>query len=58
MLTGPLKPASSRAEALKAHLDELAEGGVGGVVGDEEPHVLVGDLHRGRSVHSSHRDDV
>lgn len=41
-----------------AHLYELVQGGVGGVVGDEEPHVLVGDLHRGRSVHTSHCDNV
>lgn len=27
-------------------------------MGNEEPHVLVCDLHRGRSVHSSHGDDV
>lgn len=27
-------------------------------MGDEEAHVLVGDLHRGRSVHPRHRDHV
>lgn len=41
-----------------AHLDELVERGVGGIVGNEEPHVFVGDLHRGRSVHTSHRDNA
>lgn len=41
-----------------AHLDELVQGGVGGIVGDEEPHVFVGDLHGGRSVHTSHRDNA
>jgi len=39
-------------------LDELVQGGVGGIVGNEEPHVFVGDLHRGRSVHTSHCDNV
>lgn len=39
-------------------LDKLVQGGVGGVVGNEEPHVFVGDLHRGWSVHTSHRDNV
>lgn len=39
-------------------LDELVQGGVGGIVGNEEPHVFVGDLHRGWSVHTSHCDDV
>lgn len=42
----------------ESHLDELVQGGVGGIVGNEEPHVFVGDLHRGRSVHTSHRDNV
>ena len=41
-----------------AHLNELVQGGVGGIVGNEEPHVFVGDLDRGRSVHSSHYDNV
>lgn len=27
-------------------------------MGNEEPHVLVGDLHGGRSIHSSHGDNV
>lgn len=27
-------------------------------MGNEEPHVLVCDLHRGRSVHSSHGENV
>lgn len=40
----------------EAHLDELVQGDVGGIVGNEEPHVFVGDLHGGRSVHSSHCD--
>lgn len=40
----------------EAHLDELVQGGVGGIVGNEEPHVFVGNLHRGRSVHTSHCD--
>lgn len=40
------------------HLDELVESGVGGIVGNEEPHVFVGDLHGSWSVHTSHRDDV
>lgn len=42
----------------ESHLDELVQGGVGGIVGNEEPHVFVGDLHRGRSVHTSHRENV
>lgn len=42
----------------QAHLDELVQGGVGGIVGNEEPHVFVGDLHRGWSVHTSHCDNV
>lgn len=53
-----LSPRRACNAAPEPHLDELAEGGVCGVVGDEEPHVLVGDLHRGRSVHASHRDNV
>lgn len=44
-------------QAFSAHLNELVQGGIGGIVGNEEPHVFVGDLHRGRSVHSSHRDN-
>lgn len=41
-----------------SHLDEGVEGGVGGVVCDEEPHVLVGDLDGGsRTVHSGHTED-
>lgn len=47
-----------QSSTLRAHLNELVQGGVGGIVGDEEPHVLVGDLHRGRSVHTSHGDNV
>lgn len=39
-------------------LDELVQGGVSGIVGNEESHVLVGDLHRGWSVHASHCDNV
>lgn len=39
-----------------SHLDELVQRGVGGIVGDEEPHVFVGDLHWGWSVHASHCD--
>lgn len=39
-------------------LDKLVQGCVGGIVGYEEPHVFVGDLHRGRSVHTSHCDNV
>lgn len=35
-------------------LQEGAECGVGGVVGDEEPHVFVADLHRRRAVHPGH----
>lgn len=49
---------AGRTRCPKSHLDELAEGGVRGVVGDEEPHVLVGDLYRSRPVHPSHRDNV
>lgn len=45
-------------EDFKSHLNKLVEGGICGVVGNEEPHVLVGDLHRGRSIHSSHGDNV
>lgn len=36
------------------HLDEGAEGGIGGVVGDKETHVLIADLHGGGAVHPSH----
>lgn len=36
------------------HLDEGAEGGVAGVVRDEEAHVLVGHLHGGWPVHARH----
>lgn len=34
------------------YLDELAEGCVGWVVSDQETHVLVGDFHRGWTVHN------
>lgn len=54
----PLKCLSREVLDTDAHLDELVECGVGGIVGNEEPHVFVGDLHRGRSVHTSHRDNV
>ena len=40
------------------HLYELVQSGVGGIVGDEEPHVLVGYLHRGWAVHTSHGDEI
>lgn len=33
------------------YLSELSELGVGRVVRDEEPHALIGDLDRGRTVH-------
>lgn len=39
-------------------LDELVQRGVGGIVGDQESHVFVGDFHRGGSVHSSHFNDA
>lgn len=39
-------------------LYELVQGSVGGIVGNEEPHVFVGNLHRGWSVHSSHCDNA
>lgn len=42
----------------EAHLNELVQGGVGGIVGNEEPHVFVCDLHRGRSIHTSHGDNA
>lgn len=42
----------------EAHLNELVQGGVGGIVGNEEPHVFVCDLHRGWSIHTSHGDNV
>lgn len=35
-------------------LQEGAERGIGGVVGDEEPHVFVADFHGRRAVHSGH----
>lgn len=41
-----------------AHLNKLVQRGVGGIVGNEEPHVFVGDLDGGGSVHSSHRESV
>lgn len=44
--------------AKEPHLNKLVQGGIGGIVGNEEPHVLVCDLHGGWSVHSSHGDDV
>lgn len=37
-----------------SYLQEGAQRGIGGVVGDEEPHVFVADLHRRRAVHSGH----
>ena len=40
------------------HLYELVQSGVGGIVGDEEPHVLVGYLHRSWAVHTSHGDKI
>lgn len=39
-------------------LNELVQGSVGWIVGNEEPHVFVGDLNRGWSVHASHCNDV
>lgn len=39
------------------YLQEGAECGIGGVVGDEEPHVFVADLHRRRAVHPGHGGD-
>lgn len=41
---------------VRAHLNEFIQGGIGWIVGNEEPHVFVGDLHRGRSVHTRHGD--
>jgi len=38
-------------------LNEFIQGGIGGIMGDEEPHVFVGDFHWSRSVHTSHRDN-
>lgn len=36
---------------MMSYLGELVERGVGGVVGDEEPHALVGNLYCGGAVH-------
>lgn len=33
------------------YLSELVERGIGGVVGDEEPHTLVGNLYCSGAVH-------
>lgn len=41
-----------------SHLNELVQGGIGGIVGNEEPHVFVGYLNRGWSVHASHCNNV
>lgn len=41
---------------VRAHLNEFIQSGIGWIVGNEEPHVFVGDLHRGRSVHTRHGD--
>lgn len=48
------RPPAARPGVLDTHRDEAAEGGVGGVVRDEEAHVLVADLHGGRPVHPRH----
>lgn len=40
--------------AFPPYLQEGAERGIGGVVGDQEPHVFVADLHRRRAVHAGH----
>lgn len=40
------------------YLQEGAECGIGGVVGDEEPHVFVADLHGRRAVHPGHGGTV
>lgn len=37
-----------------AHLNESAEGGVGGVMRDEEAHIFVAQLNGGRPVHPGH----
>lgn len=39
-------------------LQEGAESGIGGVVGDEEPHVFIADLHGCRAVHPGHGGTV
>lgn len=36
------------------YLNEGAEGAVGGVVRDEEPHVLVAQFHRSGPIHGGH----
>lgn len=36
---------------MQAYLSELVERGIGGVVGDEEPHRLVGNLDCSGAVH-------
>lgn len=36
------------------YLNEGAESAVGGVVCDEEPHVLVAQFHRSRTIHGGH----
>lgn len=35
-------------------LDEFVKRGISGIVGNEESHVFVSDLHWGRSIHTSH----
>lgn len=37
-----------------SYLQEGVERGIGGIVGDEEPHVFVADLHWRRAVHPGH----
>lgn len=39
---------------VKCYLFKAVEGGVGGIVCDEKPHVLIAHLHRSRSVHPRH----
>lgn len=36
---------------MRTYLGELVERGIGGVVGDEEPHALVGNLDCSGAVH-------
>lgn len=41
-------------DTAKPHLQEAAQCGVCGVVRDEKAHMLVAQLHRGRTVHACH----
>lgn len=36
---------------MRVYLSELVKRGIGGVVGDEEPHALVGNLYCSGAVH-------